>query len=403
MVDLPPAITDLNEYARFAFLNEMHALALGITSDDSTVCANLGIAIQTIDAERNSMKPLFTGPYDRPPSGQCVALLLRCAELYLKYGTWFELSHAESRLIEGGYEQLVATIRPIFAQTQETDKCSIESPIIELTITRLELMRFFHDKQRDLYSGLPAIQPDPYANIAIDSHPVTMREKYANYSAPNELTEISDYISTDREYLEAREMSAWEAFRSFCVLGSVFVFIWYIVFLTFSVLLLFAMNRLYPVTPCFAIGYSFGTLVSELLSCRVCSAVCSCRPNICLYFVQYVASWVAGIAMIVWMILEDVYKDSVAFTVLAIQHIVSVILPLFCQPCFFVWHRRIERQFKWIRIRFFHSLWWIVVQIFFCLLFTPGILGIQSILAIGLKNRPTIAPPLPAEIDVPIA
>jgi hypothetical protein len=175
MVELPPAVTDLNEYARFAFLNEMHALAFGIMSGDSTVCNNLRIAMSVIDAERNSMKSLFTGPYERPSSSQCVALLLRCAELYLEHGTWFELSHAELRLIESGQEQLAPTIRPIFAQTNETDKCLIQSPIIELILTRIELMHFFEDifylDCEGKLQGCQQIVSTPPVLVAVSANP----------------------------------------------------------------------------------------------------------------------------------------------------------------------------------------------------------------------------------------
>jgi hypothetical protein len=124
----------------------MHAIALQVTSEDPSVRTHISRAIEAIEAERMCTKELFTGPYERPKSTQCLALLLRCSELYLEDGTWYELSHAEARLIENGHGRLLHDIRNVFKGTDQTDRSTIESPVIELPITRYELVKHFEEK-----------------------------------------------------------------------------------------------------------------------------------------------------------------------------------------------------------------------------------------------------------------
>ena len=400
MVDLPPNTADLNEYARFAFLNEMHTIAsqiLSIVSGDRPLATLISAAIEAMDSERASMRDLFTGPYERPASRQCVALLLRCAELYLEYGAWYDISRAEVRLIESGNGDNLKSIRNSFHKSGVTDRYSIESAVIELTITRLEMMKFFEFKQNELFKGIPSDEHDPLSNIELPSfQELNEAEKCSISSIPDDITSPTSLLVDDREYLDLRETCAWAAFREFRTVGSVFVILWFAIFTGLLVASLLMIHERYVVTECVSIGYSLCMLLFELISFRLCFGTCvkpkepNCLyPGYELYFIQYTASWIGGIAMLVSIFVFGQCQQPGA-TIMILQHMVSVVLPIFFQCCFFTWHTRVERTFKWVRVGFFKSCGWKFVQALFCLLFTPGILGVQTIISSALRNRPSV-------------
>ena len=109
-----------------------------------------------------------------------------------------------------------------------------------------------------------------------------------------------------------------------------------------------------------------------------------------MYFIQYFASWIAGIIMMLSLFLYHRSSSNVV-CIMIMQHMLSIIIPIFFCPCIFKWHKRVDRKFKWVRLSFFQSCWWIFVQVIFCLLFTPGINGIQFIISTALKNSPRIS------------
>lgn len=400
MVDLPPTVSDLNEYARFAFVNEMCTIGTQISilvSEDRQISSLIAVALQVMEAERASMRDLFKGPYERPPSQQCVALLLRCAELYLEYGHWIDITHADVRIRELGYANELDQIRNAFHKSEMTDRYSIASAIIELTITRLEMMKFFEMKQNELYKGFSSDTYDPHCAIEIPAEDVyNEAENYSSSIIPDDFDSPDNLFVTDKEYLYLREQCAWAAFRDFQILGSVFVIIWYVIFAGFSIASILKTSKIYPVTEILAVGYSVPMLIAEIVSCRICLVSCirpkesNCLyPGYELYYIQYTASWIGGIILIASIFLNGQCQELGA-TVLILQHAISVIVPLFFRCCFFTWHQRVERKFKWIRVGFFRSCWWKFVQALFCLLFTPGILGVQTIIAGALRNSPRV-------------
>ena len=400
MVDLPPNTADLNEYARFAFLNDMHTIAtqiLSIVSGDKPLASLISAAIEAMDSERASMRDMFTGPYERPSSRQCVALLLRCAELYLEYGAWYDISRAEVRLIESGNGDNLKSIRNAFHKSGVTDRYSIESAVIELTITRLEMMKFFDFKQNELFKGIPSDEHDPLSNIDIPLlNELNEAEKCAAATIPEDLNSPVSLLVDDKEYLDLREKCAWAAFREFRVVGSVFVILWFAIFIGLLVASLLLVHKPQPLTECIAIGYAVCMLLFELISFRLCFGTCvktddpNCLyPGYELYYIQYVASWFGGVAMIVSLFVWGPCQQLGA-SVMILQHMVAVIMPIFFQCCFFTWHTRVERKFKWVRVGFFKSCGWKFVQALFCILFTPGILGVQAIISTALRNRPSV-------------
>jgi hypothetical protein len=114
--------------------------------------------------------------------------------------------------------------------------------------------------------------------------------------------------------------------------------------------------------------------------------------------VQYVTAWIAGVGLIISAIAESDFALNL-HSLLIVQHAISIISPIFFQPCFFKWDRRVDREFKWIRIEFFQSCWWKIVQIVFCLLLTPGILGVQAIMTATLRNKPRIGSSRPIPVE----
>jgi hypothetical protein len=302
------------------------------------------------------------------------------------------------RLIEGGYERFLHEIRNVFNISGQTDQYIIESPVIELTITRFELMRQFEEKQKRLYIDFPTSVCDRFSHIQVPNLAVMdVSQKFVTASIPAGFESVGEYVSTDEEYLVTREMCVWCVFRSLYAIGSVFVILW---FAAFSVVVMIRLlDETMPERPwtlSMAIGYGITMLLVELLSFRVCLAKCCqpekatvCYPGYLVYSVQYICACLASVAMIISALAEKMVVVE-AVPILIAQHGLAMIVPILFQPCFFRWEQRVDRKFKWIRISFFRSWCWPFVQVIFCLLFTPGILGVQTLLAAALRNRPRV-------------
>lgn len=89
MVNLPPDIEELNTYARFVFLHEMHLIAIQILVAVEEEFVNyqlMKLAVQAIECERNLIQNYFTVGYVKPQDESVLALIQRCAEIYLSNG-----------------------------------------------------------------------------------------------------------------------------------------------------------------------------------------------------------------------------------------------------------------------------------------------------------------------------
>ena len=402
MVDLPPSLDELNEYGRYAFLNEMHTMAsqlVAYCTDDLSVAKILKSAIECIEDERGSMRKLFDGSYQRPSSKQAVALILRCAELYLDYGLWFELSHADLRLREKGIEEdVIESIKTCFHDTNLTDRYTISSPIIELTLTRLEMMTFFDDMQKQFFKGPELMETDPLSNYVVNlPDEPNEAEIFNECNIGDDPTPPSELIVDDEEYLELREKYVWSVYKNFRPLGSVFCLIWDAVFTAVIIESLVSEHRVFPATSIMSLGYAVVQLLFEIASFRLCFTCClkpkntiECLyPGYDLYYIQYFATWIAAIALIISMFVDQ-FPKSAGVTFFVFQMLVAVIVPFFFIPCFFISDKRVERKFKWVRVGFFNSCWWTFVKVVFCVLLTPGVHGVQVILASALRNKPSI-------------
>jgi hypothetical protein len=94
-------VKELNDYGRFSFVHEMQTMAVQIfpwIAEISSLAPRAKVALQLLEGELHELKSSFSAPYQRPPSEHSVALLLRCAELYLDVGIWFDLCHGETRM-----------------------------------------------------------------------------------------------------------------------------------------------------------------------------------------------------------------------------------------------------------------------------------------------------------------
>lgn len=402
MVDLPPPVEELNEYGRFAFLNEMFVMATEISSKiaDSTINTYIKFALEAIEAEKSNMRNLFSNPYQRPSIKNVADLVLRCSELYLQDGQWFNISNAELRLVDKANEPFFDRIRDCFKNLGLTNKYILEKPIIELTFARFKMMNYFEDMQKANYKGDGKNDHDLLSEIQIPrkeipTDAVLYNEScfLKNFRAPD------DFLLSDEDYLQKREEFAFAAFRSFQIVGSFFTLIWYSIFIGFSInSMLTDSEEKALFTSGVVSGYGIFMIFCELISLRIffCGIfrpkihICCIYPGIAMYFIQYFAGWIAGIIMVILLFL---YKrpSSDVVCVMILQHILSLIVPIFFYPCFFKWHKRVDRKFRWIRLKFFQSCWWIFVKIIFCLLFTPGINGVQFILSTALKNHPKIS------------
>lgn len=401
MVDLPPSIDELNEYGKFSYLNEMHTMASKMAqcfTDNATLSKLLKLAVDCIEDERGSMRELFKDTYQRPQSKKAVALVLRCSELYLDLGYWFQLTHADLRLKEKGEsDEVIESVKTCFRDTNLTDRYSISSPIIELTLTRLEMMTFFETRQKESYKGISVMPDDPLSNFVVKTpDPPDEAELMNNSKIPDDELPPSSLLINDEEYLEKRETYVWSVYRSFRPLGSLFCLLWYIIFSAMSIQAITVEYRPFPAVSIMSAGLGLALLCAEIASLRVCLIACfkpkssiNCiYPGIDLYYIQYFASCIGSLAIVIALIID---KKSVQMgvNVMAIQMLISVIVPFFFWPCFFSKIKRVERKFKWVRAGFFTSCWWMVVKIVFCIIFTPGIHGVQVLIASALRNKPS--------------
>lgn len=400
MVDLPPSIDELNEYGKFSFLNEMHTMASQISAyiQDPSLQVLIKAAIESIEAERTAMRDYFTGQYQRPQSKQVVQLILRCSELYLDYGLWYDLCNAEVRLIENGNEDLLDNIKNCFHDSELTSRYCISSPIIELTLTRLQMMQFFDDKQRDIYKGPDPTARDPLSHfeLALDDRP-SEAQLLNSASIPDDFINPDTVIISDEDYLETRERYVWAVFKSFRFWGCLLSAVYYLIFCVVAIQGVTVEYTQMPWASALASGYGACMFVVEICSGRLFQIACwapkstiGCLyPGIEFYFVEYVASIIAAIILILCIILDKM-ANAPGVNVLIIHHFISVIVPFFFIPVFFKRYQRAERSFKWVRIKFFKSCWWTIVRIIFCVLLQPGINGVQTIIANSLRNKPKL-------------
>lgn len=407
MVDLLPPIEELIDYGKYAFLTEMHSIASHIVSsiDDTQTKTYINLAIQIIERERTNMRSLFSMPYERPYSNDVITFILRCAVFYLQNGLWYDISNAEFHGMDLNENDKEHLKNCFYSIDSFNNLYVLEKPIIELTNLRLQMMTYFDDMQNS-YSKDPEIaERDPLFEITIEHNTI---EKINDSVLYNEAELISPSKSmnnlflSDEDYLSIRENQAWAAFKSFQVAGSIFTLIWFSILVGFGVSNVIheanaSNDQKSLLTTGVCIGYGIMMLLSELLSFRICfvwicrpqNHICCIYPGITLYGIQYFASWIGGICMILCLFL---YRKSTSDVVnfLILQHMLSVIVPLFFICCFFTKHKRVNRKFKWVRVGFFKSCCWVFVRILFCLLFTPGIHGVQYIISTAIRNKPRI-------------
>jgi len=399
MVDLPPSVEELNEYAKYAFLNEMHTMASQITTyvkNDQELVNYVKIATELIEMERKEMKNLFKEFYERPVNKQAVALILRCAELYLASGVWFLLCHGDVRLFETGQDQEVDRIRNCFSDPLLTERYLISSPIIELTLTRIEMMQYFQNKQKEMYKG-----PDPNHKVNNSAYAVPLDDTVSridlfNYSTiPFDAKDPDDLILSDFDYLETRESYIWAVLRELRFWSSLFTILYFSVFSAISMNQLIQSNRSKPLAPSIATGYGFAMLICEIISFRVCHVSCfrptnevKCLyPGLDLYAVQFFSSVVSGFLLVVSVFIDKEVTNYV-FKMMIYHHMVSVIWPFITESFYFKWHQRVEREFKWVRIGFYLSVWWDIYKFFIYLFFTPAANGIITFFYSSIANRP---------------
>jgi hypothetical protein len=402
MVDIPPSIEELNEYARFSFLNEMHEIAAQILNciiDDRITTTRLKLGLELIEEERASMRELFTNGYSRPKSKRVVTLILRCAELYLDLGLWFDLCHGELRLREKHCDDQIDTLTEVFHETSLLDRYSISSPIIELTLTRIEMMSFFQKINAESICDAPINAVDPLSHFQLDGigdiEPACF---LMNTAEVPDATGLDNLNIGDTEYLRRRERYAWAYYRELRPVGSVFSLIYYAIFAIVAILDLTQSDSSIPVAASIATGFTTFIFASELISLRVCQ-IRSCRPTepipylypgVEFYFIQYTVAWMGSIAIWVALVLEE-FESGDGLIVLAIQHVAALLAPWLAYPCLMTWHRRGERFFRWVRVGFFQSCWWTFVRVLFFLLLTPGVFGIQIIIASDIRNKAKVA------------
>ena len=387
MVDLPPSIDELNEYGKFAYLNEMHTMASKMAqcfTDNATLSKLLKLAIDCIEDERGSMRELFDGTYQRPQSKKAVALVLRCSELYLDLGFWFQLTHADLRLKEKGEsDEVIELVKTCFHETNLTDRYLIQSPIIELTLTRLEMMTFFETRQKEIYKGISIMPDDPLSNFVVKTpDPLDEAELMNASKMPDDPILPTSFLVSDEEYLVTREEYAWAAYSSFRPLGSLFCLLWYIIFSAVSIQAVTVEYKPFPAVSVFCSGFGLAMLCAEIASLRVCliacfrpkSTIAFIYPGIDFYYIQYFATCIAAVAIVLTFFIQRT-SVSMGVNVMAVQMLISVIVPFCFIPCFWNKLKRVERKFTWARAGFFTSKWWMVVKIVFCIIFTPGIHG----------------------------
>jgi hypothetical protein len=403
MVDLPPSLEDLNDYARFSFVHEMHTMAAQVApwiGDNSSLSGRIKIALVLLEEELHELQHAFATPYVRPPSEHSVALILRCAELYLDVGTWFTICHGDTRLRGKDTDASKDEIRTVFHDAEVTNRFVIQSPIIELTLTRFELMSFFKT-QNELFATEPTLyEIDPGNDYHLTGvSPFPCEASLMNSAEFNtEEREIESVLLSDEEYLQKREEVAWAVYRDFRWLGSIFCVLYFFIFTVIAFDELINSGREYPLAAAVATGYCLLMLLAEIGSIRICHIACLrpqntipfFYPGIEFYLIQYAAVWIGAIIVLI-AVFADFDKAGTGLILFAFHQIIAIIAPLFCCLCFFRKHKRVDREFRWIRTGFFDSAAWIVVKVIFLVFLTPGVYGIQMLLANNLRNHAKVS------------
>jgi hypothetical protein len=400
MVNLPPSLEELSEFAQLAFVHEMHSLAaqiLGSVLEPQELVDKIDIAVQVIEAERGEMCERFQDtPYQRPDSKHVTELILRCAELYLDRGTWFEICHGNLRIREKNIECLCDEIKGIFHSTGLTDRFPISSPIIELTLTRLEMMTFF--KESDTRASTHTLfEVDPLSSYRITGLQPALSDAELMNQAEIPEHELDALMISDEEYLQKREEFTWAVYRDFRCPSSIFCAIYLCILSALALNALIHSTREYPVAEALFVGYCMSMLIVELVSFRMCFIACL-RPKVTIRFlypgieysvIQLMAA-IIGTLGIAISIPCDKFQCTPMIMAFCLHHIVSLLAGLLCIPCFFRSHARVEREFTWIRVEFFNSCAWKLVKVIYFLLFTPGVYVVQMLIAYRLRNRPAI-------------
>jgi hypothetical protein len=401
MVNLPPSLDELNEFARLAFVHEMHSLAAQILDyvlEPPELVEKIDIAVQVIEAEWNEVRDRFQDTaYQRPDSKHVTDLILRCAELYLDRGMWFDLCHANLRIREKNIECSREEIKGIFHSTGLTDRFAISSPIIELTLTRLEMMAFFNEAD-DGTNDHMLYEIDPLSSYHLTSvKPLLSAVELMNRAEVPE-HDLDALMISDEDYLEKREEFTWSVYRDLRFPGSVFCSVYFIILAALTLNELVHSSREFPIPEALFLGYSGAMLLVELFSFRICLIAC-CRPNTTIpciypgvdyYIVQLMAELIGTVGVTI-SIPCDKFESSVMIMGFCLHQIVSLLAALLCIPCFFKSHARVERKFTWIRASFFNSPAWRLVQAIYFLLFTPGLYVMQMLIAYRIRNRPEVS------------
>ncbi|EAY13781.1 hypothetical protein TVAG_467960 [Trichomonas vaginalis G3] len=410
MVELPPAPEELNEFGKLVFLNEMHTMASQImqyVKGDDKLTKLIQYALDCIEGERKLLKASFTGNYIRPESKNILSLILRCSELYLQTGIWFDMSRANIRLagLESGNDTFMEDVKLCFASPDLTERYVISGPIIELTLTRIEMIKFFEAEQIELYKGPEPGEHDHLADFKFPSEDTDdSADRFNEAELNEEFVNLDKMVIDDDSYLENREYMSWAILRNIRVIGSICCIIYYIIFLAITIYIgtTLHVTRSLPICACAGTGGLM--LIIEIISLRTCLVAC-CRPKnpidciypgLELYVTQYIAAITLSIIMIVVMCL-NLKTKNIVLMVITIHHAASVIWPLITQCFFTKKHKRVERKFKWIRIKFFNSCWWMVYRLISFILFTPSVYGIETIFFAQLKNSPTVTKMVPPQ------
>jgi hypothetical protein len=295
----------------------------------------------------------------------------------------------------------------VFHDADVGDRYSITSPIIQLTLTRLEMMTYFREKQEDLIARTQPIAMDPLSDFhVVGVDPVDEADVMLNASLPGSITGPDSIALGDDDYLHYRENVAWANFRALRFIGSIFSLLYYGIMAIVAIVELSNVERQLPVVECFSCGLTLFMVISEIISLRVCH-VGSCRPNeipylypgIEFYFLQYIAVCFGEILLFLAM-LGDKVQCSPGSIFLAFHQLIALAAPWVLLPLAVERHRRGDRVFKWLRMSFFQGVIWLIVRVLFFVFLTPGIYGIQVIIAYNLRNKPAVVGSSPEETEL---
>ncbi|EAY15371.1 hypothetical protein TVAG_224470 [Trichomonas vaginalis G3] len=411
MVELPPNPKDLNEYGKFAFLNEMHTMASQIVQyvkGDDQATALINSAIEAIEGERQTLRGSFRGNYTRPESKNVISLIMRCSELYLQSGIWYDMCRANIRLAADAKENenFLDDVRNCFNSPDLTERYVISSPIIELTLTRIEMMKFFESEQIELYKGPEPGQHEHLTNFEFSSDDSDdSADRFNKAEIDERYVDLDKLVLDDHDYLLARENQAWAVLREIRFLGSLACLIYYIIHIALIAYVCAVTRRRKSFSVCANLGTAIIMFMIEVVSLRTCLIAC-CRPDnpieciypgLELYVTEYVTAIFASIIMAIGCIVDREHLHTILL-VLTIHHWVSLIWPLCTQFIFTKTYHRVERKFRWIRIKFFTTKWWTVYRVVSFILFTPSVPGIETILFSKLRNMPTVTKMAPQQL-----